>query len=204
MTDVSSIKPDEVLYVLTTDDARLKLIGEELANETGRAVLSNIYKRVETAAKLAERLNTTIPVIHYHLERLVQSGLIMVSQVNKTSRGRDMKRYAPTKLALLLIPAPVVQEREQTILRLKKLAFKAFLERILLTTLAFVSATGVSFAFLNSWLRQLELFSEIQGLAQFRTFCILAASVLVGTFAAVSVWLYGKWRDRSEPFFERK
>ena len=188
MADVSSVKPDEVLYVITTDDNRLKLIGEELANDTGRAVLSNIYKGVETASELAERMNTTMSVIHYHLERLVQSGLVVVREIDKSSRGRDMKRYSASKLAVLLIPSPVVQERAQTMRQLKKLAFKGFLERILLTVLTFVSAAGLSFAFLTSRVSQTHLPPRGAEMSVF--WFNLTASVLLGSVVSLWVWTY--------------
>ena len=41
-TDDLTVKAEEYLEIISTEDERIKIIGEELANDTGRAIFGKI------------------------------------------------------------------------------------------------------------------------------------------------------------------
>ncbi|MGC8558728.1 MAG: hypothetical protein ACP5NC_07050, partial [Nitrososphaeria archaeon] len=65
---------EEMFRVVYLDNPRhieeLKLIGEELDNDTGRAVFILIYNGTETISEIAEKLDISMQLAGYHVEKL--------------------------------------------------------------------------------------------------------------------------------------
>ncbi|MGQ9718426.1 MAG: ArsR family transcriptional regulator [Nitrososphaerales archaeon] len=113
--------PDDVLEVITTDDLRLKLIGEVLANDTSRGVLNAVLKGFDTASDISKMLDLPLPLVLHHLERLVDSGLLTVKEIDHSLKGRDMKRYSASKMAFLIIPSDVLEDKKGDHLQIEKI-----------------------------------------------------------------------------------
>jgi len=97
------------------DIQRLKLIAEELDNDTGREVYLSFYNGLETISQVSEKLGITMQLVSYHVEKLTLAGLLKEKQPAWTSvKGRTMKRYEPSKAALLVVPSVdyLKQDRE--------------------------------------------------------------------------------------------
>ena len=99
-----SVKAEEYLEVITTEDERIKIIGEELANDTGRAIFGKISQGVASPNELAKALNISLPLINWHINRLLSVGLVKVEKVELSSKNKEMKFYGPVKTALVIIP----------------------------------------------------------------------------------------------------
>lgn len=88
------------------DVERLKLIAEELDNDTGREIYLAFYSGLETVSQVAEKLGLTIQLTSYHVEKLVLAGLLREKPEPFFSvKGRAVKRYEPSKAALLIVPS---------------------------------------------------------------------------------------------------
>ncbi|MEM0271527.1 MAG: helix-turn-helix domain-containing protein [Thermoprotei archaeon] len=89
------------------DVQRLKLIAEELDNDTGREVYLAFYSGLETVSQVAEKLGTTIQLVSYHVEKLLLAGLIREKRETGwvSIKGRSVKHYEPARTALLIIPS---------------------------------------------------------------------------------------------------
>ena len=99
-----SVKPEEYLEVISTEDERIKIIGEELANDTGRAIFGKISQGVTSSNELAKALEISLPLVNWHVNRLLGVGLIKVEKVEMSQKNKQMKYYAPVKTALVIIP----------------------------------------------------------------------------------------------------
>ncbi len=99
-----TIKPEEYLEVISTEDERIKIIGEELANDTGRAIFGKISQGVTSSNELAKALEISLPLVNWHVNRLLDVGLIKVEKVEMSQKNKQMKFYAPVKTALVIIP----------------------------------------------------------------------------------------------------
>ncbi len=99
-----SVKPEEYLEVISTDDERIKIIGEELANDTGRAIFGKISQGVASSNELAKALEISLPLVNWHINRLLSVGLIKVDKVGMSQKNKQMKYYGPVKTALVIIP----------------------------------------------------------------------------------------------------
>ncbi len=99
-----TVKPEEYLEVISTEDERIKIIGEELANDTGRAIFGKISQGVTSSNELAKALEISLPLVNWHVNRLLNVGLIKVEKVEMSQKNKQMKFYAPVKTALVIIP----------------------------------------------------------------------------------------------------
>jgi DNA-binding transcriptional ArsR family regulator len=144
-TDDLTIKAEEYLEIISTEDERIKIIGEELANDTGRAIFGKISQGIASPNDLAKALNISLPLINWHINRLLSVGLVKVEKIELSSKNKQMKYYGPVKTALVIIPPEnssgntISQPRKETVL-LK-------LRQYLASFAAFaVGASGIYFA----------------------------------------------------------
>ncbi|TLX84582.1 MAG: winged helix-turn-helix transcriptional regulator, partial [Thaumarchaeota archaeon] len=99
-----SVKAEEYIEVISTEDERIKIIGEELANDTGRAIFGKISQGIASTNDLAKALNISLPLVNWHINRLLSVGLIKVEKVEMSSKNKQMKYYGPVKTALVIVP----------------------------------------------------------------------------------------------------
>ena len=105
------LDPDKMIEVLSADMPRdiqlLKLVAEELDNDSGRGVYTAIYDGVETASDIAARLGLSVQLIGYHVEKLLLAGLVEERVDSKwlSEKGREMRHYVPSKAAILVVPS---------------------------------------------------------------------------------------------------
>src|SRR5574342_295459 len=123
-----SVKAEEYLEIISTEDERIKIIGEELANDTGRAIFGKVSQGIASPNDLAKALNISLPLINWHINRLLSVGLVKVEKIELSSKNKEMKYYGPVKTALVIIPPeePVVNggnskpRRESVLLKLRQ------------------------------------------------------------------------------------
>ena len=144
-TDDLTVKAEEYLEIISTEDERIKIIGEELANDTGRAIFGKISQGIASPNDLAKALNISLPLINWHINRLLSVGLVKVEKIELSSKNKQMKYYGPVKTALVIIPpenssdnGPSQAKKETVLLKLRQYlaSFAAFV----------VGAYGIYFA----------------------------------------------------------
>ena len=98
------VKAQEHIEVISTEDERIKIIGEELANDTGRAIFGKISQGVVSTNDLAKSLNISLPLVNWHINRLLGVGLIKIEKIELSSKNKQMKYYGPVKTAFVIVP----------------------------------------------------------------------------------------------------
>lgn len=101
----TSLKPEELLEVMSTEDERIKIIGEELANDIGRAIFTKITAETLSASDLSKSLGVSLPLVNWHVNRLIKVGLVKVERVGQSSKNKEMKYYGPAKSGIVIISA---------------------------------------------------------------------------------------------------
>ncbi|MFB6194285.1 MAG: ArsR/SmtB family transcription factor [Halobaculum sp.] len=100
--DVES-DPEEARVVgVESDDAESVL--SALSSDTARELLGELYEDPGPASDLAERTDTTIQNVQYHLGKLSEAGLIEVADTAYSAKGREMDVYVPADRALVVVP----------------------------------------------------------------------------------------------------
>jgi DNA-binding transcriptional ArsR family regulator len=99
-----AVHAEEYIEIISTEDERIKIIGEELANDTGRAIFGRISHGITSSNELAKALDVSLPLVTWHVNRLLSVGLIKIEKVELSSKNKQMKYYGPVKTALVIIP----------------------------------------------------------------------------------------------------
>jgi DNA-binding transcriptional ArsR family regulator len=108
MADLLPSQPD----TSAADEAEPRVIGVDsddadellsaLSSNTARSLLSALHEEPDTPASLAERLDTSLQNVQYHLGKLESAGVVRVIDTVYSEKGREMKVYAPTDRPLVL------------------------------------------------------------------------------------------------------
>lgn len=130
------VKAQEHIEVISTEDERIKIIGEELANDTGRAIFGKISQGVSSTNDLAKSLNISLPLVNWHITRLLGVGLIKVEKIELSSKNKQMKYYGPVKTAFVIVPP--TNPTENNVSKSKKEAIFMQLRHYLASVAAFV------------------------------------------------------------------
>ena len=95
--------PGEVV-VLQPGDERAQKIGKAIASQTANDTLHSLQNRAMTATGLAEALNLPMGTVKYHIENLLEAGLLEVRETRYSVKGREVKVYGLRDQLLIVAP----------------------------------------------------------------------------------------------------
>lgn len=104
-SDTASDKAEEQVEILSTEDEKIKLIGNLLGNDSSRNILKLLLEKEMTANEIAQKTGQLLSLIIHHLQKMQEAGMIRITKTEKNTKGHDMKYYGPTKLVVLIFPS---------------------------------------------------------------------------------------------------
>ena len=107
---ISNLLPAQLERPTPDQRAVVGLVGEDadelfgvLASSTARRVIQSLHEEPQAASELAEAHDLSLQNVDYHIQNLLEADLIRVAGTKYSDRGTEMKIYAPTKQALVVI-----------------------------------------------------------------------------------------------------
>jgi len=94
--------PDAGARVLDIEDAETDEVFSALSSETARDIYRAISEEPAPPSDIAERIDSSIQNVRYHLENLEEADLVEVTDTWYSSRGNEMSVYAASSNALVL------------------------------------------------------------------------------------------------------
>lgn len=91
--------------ILTTEDEKIKAIGEILSSDPSRQILKLLFNDSLTANQLAQKTGSSLPLTIYHLKKMQDAGVVKITNVGKNTKSHDMKFYTIDKLAIVILPS---------------------------------------------------------------------------------------------------
>lgn len=91
----SPVEPDSESRVIDIAEEEAQETFTALASETSHRLYALLCEEPATASELAERMDTSLQNLSYHIDKLEESGLIEAAGTRYSSRGREMTVYAP-------------------------------------------------------------------------------------------------------------
>lgn len=95
----------ERVGIYDTGDEKLRALGEVLVNDVSRAMLKLLFEETLTANEIATRTGFSLQLVRYHLRKLQDVGLAEISRIGKNTKAHDMKYYAATRFAIVIVPS---------------------------------------------------------------------------------------------------
>lgn len=99
MDNIDNLEGDaEKIEIFSTDDEKIKLVGEILSNESSRVILQLLFDEELTANEISSKALVSLQLVTYHLKKMQELGFVKVSKITNNSKGHDMKYYTEASL----------------------------------------------------------------------------------------------------------
>lgn len=108
--------PDGDPLVVGVDDERADEVLSALSATTTRRVLAALHDDPAPPSALANRLDTSIQNVQYHLGKLEDAGLVEAADTAYSEKGREMTVYRPADRALVFVAGPGDETAQQGLL----------------------------------------------------------------------------------------
>ena len=142
----SSEFSDEIFYIEQLYSGKAKQLSSELSNETARRILKELYKNPLSITDLSTKLDIPISTVQYHINKLIELGVIKVAQKRIGRRMRDVKIYVYEKECIVFLTSI---EKRDFIDLVRKYPFHKLKTR-LPAILSISAVFGLIFAFAGS------------------------------------------------------
>ncbi|MGI0087858.1 MAG: ArsR/SmtB family transcription factor [Nitrosotalea sp.] len=96
----------EKIEILSTEDGKIKTIGELLSNDSSRSILKILLDDTMTASQIAQNIGISLPLAMYHLKKMQELGIVSVTTTNEN----DSKYYTSSKFAFIITSAKVSEK----------------------------------------------------------------------------------------------
>lgn len=104
----------ENIEIFSTEDEKIKKLGEFLANDSSRKILQLLFSEELTANQIAQKSDISLQLVKYHINKMQELGIVKVSKVEKNSKNQDMNYYSPTKFAVVILPSKVSEKAKES------------------------------------------------------------------------------------------
>jgi len=99
-TKPSVTDPDRDPRVVPLENADAVI--EALASRTARRIVESVRDEPQTPSDISDSVETSIQNALYHLERLVDAGVLEIVDTCYSPRGREMSVYAPASEPIVI------------------------------------------------------------------------------------------------------
>jgi DNA-binding transcriptional ArsR family regulator len=120
--------------ILSTDDQKIKAVGEILSSDSSRGILKLLFNDSLTANQISQKTEISLPLVIYHLKKMQESGIVKITSVGKNTKSHDMKFYTIDKLAIVILPSVMSEPAKKS-----KSLFNSFTRIHRIATLGSVS-----------------------------------------------------------------
>ncbi|MDE1813876.1 MAG: winged helix-turn-helix transcriptional regulator [Thaumarchaeota archaeon] len=97
----------EKVEIFSTDDDKIKAVGEMLTVDASRTILKLLFTDTLTANHIAQKTGMSLQLVRYHLKKMQDLGLVEISKIGKNTKSHDMKYYSATKFAIVIVPSNI-------------------------------------------------------------------------------------------------
>ncbi|MGD1003890.1 MAG: helix-turn-helix domain-containing protein [Methanoregulaceae archaeon] len=94
----------ENIVVLEPGEERAQKIAKAMASQTASDILRFIGEGPKTSTEISEYLSLPMNTAKYHIENLLDAGLISVEKTKYSVKGREVKVYGLTNQLLIVAP----------------------------------------------------------------------------------------------------
>jgi DNA-binding transcriptional ArsR family regulator len=95
--------PDERPRVLDIRETDADEVIDSLSSETRRAVLRELFDDPGTPSEIADRVDTSVQNVNYHLTNLTEAGLVEGIDERYSEKGQEMTVYGPANDPIVFV-----------------------------------------------------------------------------------------------------
>ncbi|HSB83637.1 MAG TPA: winged helix-turn-helix domain-containing protein [Nitrosarchaeum sp.] len=109
-----SVGISDRVEIISTEDQKIKAIGEILSADSSREILKILFNDSLTANQIAQKTEISLPLVIYHLKKMQESGVVKITNVGKNTKSHDMKFYTVDKLAIIILPSKMSEPAKKS------------------------------------------------------------------------------------------
>lgn len=94
----------EDVVILEPGDERAQKISKAMGSQTASDILQLLAESKKSLTEITERLSIPLTTAKYHIENLLDAGLISVAETRYSVKGREIKIYTLTNQLLIVAP----------------------------------------------------------------------------------------------------
>ncbi|MBN4049030.1 helix-turn-helix transcriptional regulator [archaeon AH-315-M20] len=110
--------PKEKFVLVSLKESKAKQLAQIISNESCRKILDYLADNEATESELAKKLNLPISTVHYNLQNLSESGLIIAEEFHYSEKGKEVYHYKLANKYIIIAPKTTfgIKEKLKTIL----------------------------------------------------------------------------------------
>lgn len=82
------------IEVFSSEDDKLKFLGELLSNESSRQILLLLTNQEISANEISEKTNLRLSLVIHHLNKMQQVGIVKIAKTEKNTKNHGVKYYS--------------------------------------------------------------------------------------------------------------
>jgi DNA-binding transcriptional ArsR family regulator len=94
----------EDIIVLEPGDERAQKIGKAISSQTANDILHILSRGSQTASDLTELLHIPMGTLKYHIDNLLEAGLVEIAETRYSIKGREVKVYRLKDQLVIVAP----------------------------------------------------------------------------------------------------
>jgi DNA-binding transcriptional ArsR family regulator len=95
------------------NEAKTKKLAETITSDTSRKILNYLTEKDDSEANISKELGVAISTVHYHLQKLLEAGLVIVEEFHYSKKGREVNHYKLANKYIIIAPRNVVGLRQK-------------------------------------------------------------------------------------------
>lgn len=100
--------------ILSTEDEKLKAIGEILSSDSSRKILRLLFNQSLTANEIAQKTELSLPLVIHHLKKMQSVQVVKITNIGKNTKSHDMKYYTIDKFAIVVMPSEMTKSARKS------------------------------------------------------------------------------------------
>ena len=100
--------------ILSTEDEKLKEIGEILSSDSSRQILKLLFNNSLSANQIAQKTEMSLPLVIHHLKKMQNVGVVKITNIGKNTKSHDVKFYTIDKVAIVILPSEMQQPAKKS------------------------------------------------------------------------------------------
>ena len=95
---------DESFLLVSLKESKSKKLAQVISNETCRKILEALSKKEYTETDLAKKLGLPLSTVHYNIQQLIESRLVVVEEFHYSEKGKEVNHYKLAKKLIIIAP----------------------------------------------------------------------------------------------------
>ena len=100
--------------ILSTEDEKLKAIGEILSSNSSRDILKLLFNNSLSANQISQKTELSLPLVIHHLKKMQGVGVVKITNIGKNTKSHDVKFYTIDKVAIVILPSEMQQPAKKS------------------------------------------------------------------------------------------